>query len=54
MIDCLDGCPTSNIIHDVDGNKCGTGCGGKYLIIPEAVCSPVCNYIHREMEEKIT
>ena len=42
---CIDECPNSeNIIFDIDGNKCGTECDyGKYLIIPEDVCSSECN-----------
>ena len=42
---CIDECSQSdNIIHDVEGNKCGISCdAGKYLIIPEAVCSSECN-----------
>ena len=42
---CIDECSQSdNIIHDVEGNKCGMGCdAGKYLIIQEAVCSSECN-----------
>ena len=51
--DCLDECSANDIIHDVDGNKCGKGCdNGKYLIIPERVCSFQCNnsiYVLNEM-----
>ena len=47
--DCIDECSNPyNIILDINGNKCGTECdSGKYLIIPEEVCSLECNnYIY--------
>ena len=40
---CINECSSDNIIHDIDGNKCGIDCEGKFLIIPEEVCSPECN-----------
>ena len=42
--DCINECSQSdNIIHDVDGNRCGENCdNNKYLIMPEEVCSFKC------------
>ena len=41
---CIDECDSNNIIYDVDGNKCGINCDeGKYLIVPEGICSSECN-----------
>ena len=42
--DCINECSQSdNIIHDVDGNRCGENCdNNKYLIMPEEVCSFEC------------
>ena len=49
---CLSQCTENSNILDTDGNKCGTGCDdGKYLIVPEGVCSSICDnsiYVIRE------
>ena len=43
--DCVDKCSNSDkIIFDMNGNKCGTECDtGKYLMIPEKICSLKCS-----------
>ena len=41
---CIKECTSGNIKVDIDGNKCDESCGpGKYLIVPEGVCSSECD-----------